>query len=289
MRKALLAGLIGLAVISGGIILWNSAPVEFWRLERQKANLPAAEPFDTTNATNSGESTNGANPTNINEPPEPVINTNEAPVVTNTNTAPPVTEIATEKNLAVPFTSQAPHANWDLDHNEFCEEASVLMVGRYFQGRGISGPDDAEEALQKIKQWEIDNLGFYYDTTAAETAKILEGLYELKVQLVKNPIVENINQAIANGKLVIVPAAGRELGNPNFTAPGPIYHNLVIRGYTKDGKFITNDPGTRKGQEYVYRQATVMNAMHDWVPKDPRTTARNGSSTGTPVILVVSK
>ena len=87
-----------------------------------------------------------------------------------------------------------------------------------------------------------------------------------------------------------MPSAGRELGNPNFKSPGPIYHNLVIRGYTKDGKFITNDPGTRKGEQYIYDQDVVMAAIHDWVPKGDRTIAANGDvATGQRVVLVVSQ
>lgn len=192
------------------------------------------------------------------------------------------------KNLAVPFTSQAPKANWDQDHEEFCEEASALMVGRFFQNRTIADAADAESGLQQLKQWELDHLGFYYDTTAAETAQVIEGLYGLKVEIKINPSIQDIKFAVANNKLVIVPAAGRELGNPNFTAPGPIYHNLVIRGYTKDGKFITNDPGTRKGEGYVYRQSTVMNAIHDWVPNGDRTKPRQGDvAKGRKVVLIV--
>lgn len=193
------------------------------------------------------------------------------------------------KNLAVPFTTQAPDANWDQDHEEFCEEASVLMVGRFFAHRNILSTTDAENALQTIKQWELDHLGFYYDTTAEETAQIVEDIYGLHVTLKVNPSVNDIKLAIANNALVIVPAAGRELGNPNFTPPGPIYHNLVIRGYTKDGKFITNDPGTRKGEGYVYSQSVLMNAIHDWVPNGDRTKPRNGDVTnGRKVVLIVS-
>src|SRR3954467_10835183 len=33
--------------------------------------------------------------------------------------------------LKVPFTPQAPTANWDELHNEACEEASSLMAGLY--------------------------------------------------------------------------------------------------------------------------------------------------------------
>ena len=39
---------------------------------------------------------------------------------------------------------------------------------------------------------------------------------------------------------------------------------LVVRGFTSDGKFITNDPGTYRGEGYQYDFDTVMNAIHDW-------------------------
>ncbi|KKR45570.1 MAG: hypothetical protein UT82_C0026G0013, partial [Parcubacteria group bacterium GW2011_GWB1_40_14] len=76
--------------------------------------------------------------------------------------------------------------------------------------------------------------------------------------------VDTIKRELAAGNPIIVPAAGRELGNPYFTSPGPLYHMLVIRGYTSDDKFITNDPGTRRGEEYTYKFDILMNAIHDW-------------------------
>ena len=39
---------------------------------------------------------------------------------------------------------------------------------------------------------------------------------------------------------------------------------LVIKGYTKDGRFITNDPGTRRGANYLYDPNIVLNAIHYW-------------------------
>lgn len=251
----------------GGWQIANSTFVQDWWADLQAPELPPAEPIAVSVA---GPAINA------------VANRYGDEAVEN------AFQVPAEKNLAVPFTSQAPHANWDLDHNEFCEEAAVLMAGRYFQGREIENKDDAEAALQRIKQWQLENLGFYYDTTAAETAKILEGLYDLKVELKSNPTIDDIKRALALNKLVIVPAAGRELGNPNYTPPGPIYHMLLIRGYTKDGMFITNDAGTRRGEEFVFSQSVVMNAIHDWIPKQPRTEARNGTPTGPKVALIVN-
>ena len=42
--------------------------------------------------------------------------------------------VPSELHLRVPFTPQAPTANWDELHNEACEEASVLMAAAYFNG-----------------------------------------------------------------------------------------------------------------------------------------------------------
>ncbi|MBI4049633.1 MAG: C39 family peptidase [Candidatus Doudnabacteria bacterium] len=170
-----------------------------------------------------------------------------------------------EVNLAVPFTSQAPYANWELPYQEFCEEASVLMAASYLFNRGIASAAYADAELLKIKDWEVQTFGYYKDTTAEETAKILEDYFDIsKVKLAYNPTLTQIKQAVAAGKLVLVPAAGRMLPNPNYRSPGPLYHMLVIKGYTKDGRLITNDPGTRKGADYVFESNDVMNAMHDW-------------------------
>jgi hypothetical protein len=258
-----------LALLVGVWFGASSSRVHSWWAEATKQKLPAAENVDQAIANTNTTSAS---------------NTNDATANTNT----PV-ENPAEKNLAVPFTTQAPSGNWDADHEEFCEEAAILMVGRYYQGRGFKDVNDKESALQEIKKWEVENLGFYFDTTAAENAKILEGIYGVKVELLKNPTITQIKTAIAAGHPVIVPSAGRELGNPNFKTPGPIYHNLVIRGYTKDSKFITNDPGTRKGEEYIYDQYVLMAAIHDWVPAGDRKIAANGEvASGQRVVLIVS-
>ncbi len=253
-----------LAVVGGGWYGYVHRSAIKNRFFSARENLPVAVNHDVA-ARNVGvnSNTNGA------------VNMNNA-----------VTPLPKEYNLNIAFTSQAPDANWDQDHEEFCEEAAVFMVGRYWQDRTIKDKADAEAGLQQIKIWELANLGYYYDTTASETASILTGMYQLSFDLVENPTITTIKQAVASGNPVIVPTDGRLLGNPNFRQPGPVYHNLVIKGYTEDGKFITNDPGTRKGADYVYEQSVIMNAMHDWVPGGDRTKPGNGSATGQKVIII---
>ena len=195
-----------------------------------------------------------------------------------------VHELPASVNLAVPFTPQAPHANWELPYQEACEEASVFMVQAYYDGKlhGAIEAEVADEGILKLVEFQNVLFGDYKDTTAEQTATFAEQFYLFpSVEVVENPTVEDIKEHLADGRPVIVPAAGRQLGNPYFTAPGPLYHMLVIRGYTVDG-FITNDPGTRQGEEYVYQFETIMNSMHDWNGGD----VENG---GKRIIIVYAK
>lgn len=247
MRRSIVVAVI---VIIGVVGVWRLSQAnrvrQLW-YDLTAPSLPAAE--SAVNAM-------------VNRVTAPLVNLN-----VNRNVDLPDGQVApppAEKNLAVPFAVQAPNAKWDREHEEFCEEASILMVGRYFQGRTINGASDTETALQALKRWELDQLGFFESTTAEETALVIAGVYGLAAEVLSNPTIDQIKAAVAAGQPVIIPAAGRQLGNPNFRRPGPIYHMLVVKGYTRRGQLITNDPGTRRGADYVYDAAVVMEAMHDW-------------------------
>ncbi|MFA6475045.1 MAG: C39 family peptidase [Patescibacteria group bacterium] len=169
-----------------------------------------------------------------------------------------------EFNLSIPFTSQAPSTNWDATHEEACEEASMLMAARFLENRGIVDKNDAEQAILDIIDTEETDFGYGPSLTAAQTSEVLNYIYDdLTSEVIYDFTWDDIKQAISQGYPVLVPAAGRELGNPNFTAPGPLYHMLVIKGYTPD-YVITNDPGTRKGADYTYDYDKFYDAIHDW-------------------------
>jgi len=241
-KKWIVWVIIVACVLVAGVFLWRH--FSEIKLAEEKAGLP---PPQAANNTESGVMNNKLwTKTEISET-QTVIQT-------------PIPE---ELNLDMPFTTQAPSANWDATHEEACEEAAVLMAGRYFEGRGISGDVDAEAGLQEIIDWENKNLGFFESTTAEETARVIEKIYSLKTKIIENPTANQIKQAIADGKLVLVPAAGRELGNPFYKSPGPLYHMLLIKGYTPT-QFITNDAGTRRGENYPYKIETILVANHDW-------------------------
>ncbi len=204
-----------------------------------------------------------------------------APTTPNTGTdTQSDTPLPTELNLAVPFTSQAPHGVWDEAHEDYCEEASALMAARFFSRTPITGPDDADAAMVKLHEWQMARFGYFESTTAAETKQMIEANFPLSVTLSRDVTADAIRRALATNTLVLVPAAGQLLKNPYFTQPGPVYHMLVIKGYTAKGDFITNDPGTRHGADYRYDPATLLAAVGDWNNGDP--------AHGAKVLLLVS-
>ena len=232
-----------------------------YRDAERKAELPEAVPLslrgsEATEAIPASEEIASSSPT---APPRNDIIT----IVTSSPTKPIVVAAV---NLKIPFVSQAPHRNWSMPYQEACEEASAIMASLYYQGdtRAMVIGDAGDALLKKVIAWEEERFGYYKDTTVAETAVMLEEYFKLRVRIVDDPTVEDIKQAVADGKPVIVPAYGKTLPNPYFKNGGPLYHMLVVKGYTET-KFITNDPGTNtRGAEFTYEYDALMNAIHDW-------------------------
>lgn len=184
----------------------------------------------------------------------------------------------------VPFTSQAPYANWDETRKEACEEASALMVGRYFRGdrEDTIDPADADQAILEMVEWQTANFGGHFDLTLEQEQQLIAAFYpNLRTEIVPAS-AERIVEDLQKGNLIILPAAGQALGNPYFRAPGPIYHMLVVIG-VRGTKFITNDPGTKRGKDYLYDQKTLLSAVHEWTGGPA--TINNGRA----VMLVVGK
>lgn len=167
--------------------------------------------------------------------------------------------------MPVPFTSQAPTGDWREPFQNFCEEASAVMAAHFLWGVGLT-PEIAELEMRLIQRYEDLVFGKSKDTSLDEMASVLRMLYgfrQTRTWIVDS--VEDIKDELRNGRIIIAPAAGRLLKNPYFVPPGPTYHMLVIRGFDDaDGSFITNDPGTRRGNGLRYPQTRLFNAIHDW-------------------------
>lgn len=185
--------------------------------------------------------------------------------------------------IAVPFMSQAPHANWDDPYQEACEEAALLMVHRFLQGEGgvAIPPDSADRDLLALVRWE-ENKGYGQDVTLAQLGDIARNYYGYTPVIQEDITVESIKELLVAGYPVIIPAAGRELSNPYFSGEGPWYHMLVITGYDRN-EFITNDPGTRRGEGYKYAYDVLIAAIHDW------TGVKEETSTGEKRMMILKK
>lgn len=175
-------------------------------------------------------------------------------------------EVTIPQSLAldVPFTPQAPTANWDELHNEACEEASAIMANAYFNGISSLPPAIVEKEIEKLTKWQQENFGYNLSINTQEVTEMINANYDLKTELVAMNEA-TIKKALAENKLVLLPINGQMLGNPNFKQPGPIYHMLVITGYDEEN-FITNEPGTRKGLNYKYSYETLEAATGNWEP-----------------------
>jgi hypothetical protein len=233
-------------------------------------NTPPVEPEEATNVNE------------VSEKPEQPTNIN-----TNTNETPPAQPA--KFDIQVSFASQAPLGDWNMPYQEACEEASMIMVARYFKNENLNNNIMAEEILKLVK-WEEDN-GYPIDLTAAQVVEVLDKYFGLKASLDKMVAETEIKEKLVAGNLIIVPLAGRDIGNPYFSQPGPLYHMLVIRGYNQT-EFITNDPGTRRGEAYRYKYGDLLWAVHDWVGgvrvyQDPR--PEPDIRTGARVMVVVEK
>lgn len=165
--------------------------------------------------------------------------------------------------LQVPFTDQAPTGKWD--RNEDCEETSIAMAQAYLTGDTedrlpIAG---AQVYISQLRAWEAKNIGYNANTGAYTTSSMAEGTFGLHVKQIHNYTELDLKKALAKHQVVLLPINARLLGNPSYLDSGPLYHMIVVRGYTKDG-FIVNDPGTTQGNGNVYTFTTLQKAAADW-------------------------
>lgn len=177
-----------------------------------------------------------------------------------------------EYDNPVPFSSQAPYANWDELHDEACEEASIIMAYYYINNKKTLSSEEAENEIQSMVAFQEDYFGSHKDLDVQEMLELTEEFYQEKLSsktlLNKEEGLDYLKENLTQGNIFIIPAAGRELKNPYFKAPGPLYHALVIKGYNENTQeFITNDPGTRRGENFQYSYDIIWNSIHDFPGK----------------------
>ena len=182
----------------------------------------------------------------------------------NTNEAPKLKIPDSAQITGVPFVPQAPFANWDQLHEEACEETAVILVDYYLKGIPAN-KQNVENEIQAMVAWQTQKWGKQHDLTIAETADYLVKEY-LRYQNVRYQYdisLDDIKREIAAGHPVIVPMAGRLLANPYYTSPGPLYHYVIVTGYTPT-EVIVHDIGVWQGENWHYKTDHFWNSLHDW-------------------------
>lgn len=198
------------------------------------------------------------------EAPEQII---DQPKVTDTNieAAPAeeapvaVSTIPKSAEIKMQFASQAPFADWSEPYQNACEEASII-IDRYYLDKLDLTKDIMNEQILAMVDWQMQNWGGHHNLTSEQTLDMAKQFYGLKGQVIYDYNIDLIKQKIADGIPVLIPADGRKLNNPNFKNGGPEYHMLVIKGYDSKN-FITNDPGTRLGEGYVYPYDIILTSI----------------------------
>ncbi len=179
-------------------------------------------------------------------------------------------------NLNVPFTSQAPLADWSQPWQDACEEASVMMVDYYYQNKNLPSKEQVSDILKEMVDWQEENWSAHYNLSTAKLAEYVKITLNYQTEIVEDLNAEKLKFYLDKGQPIIIPADGKKLANPNFQNGGPDYHMLVVKGYVGNN-FITNDPGTRLGADFIYSAENLLESIADWNQKESQTTGpKNG-------------
>lgn len=167
--------------------------------------------------------------------------------------------------LAVPFTSQAPLGEWkDQRQQDGCEEASIAMAMAWAGGEKSPNKQEWRQRILILSNFEKKKYGEYRDVALRDLeAWLLRDYFNYQRSEIKAATsAEAIIREIEAGNIVLAPTDGRRLKNPNYSGLGPERHMILIKGYDREKKqFITNDPGTRRGESYRYDQALFLGAI----------------------------
>lgn len=170
--------------------------------------------------------------------------------------------------LNVPFVSEAPDNNWTGSWKNACEEASVTMVDKYYQGIDKVSIEEEKKFMQTLFDAQVRQYGSDANSDSYRTLELIEKYTTFTGDIITDPDAEDIKSEIDQGRPVIAFHRGFDLKNDNipFLSTGSSYHSTVVVGYDeKKLKFIVHDPGdTPSGKFHEYDYEIFMNSLHDY-------------------------
>lgn len=208
------------------------------------------------------------------------------------------------KTLDIKFYSQFPLdvSSWEK-YNKFyenyCEESSLLNW-YYFLQNVTPSKDEYISDLNKLK--EIENKlfweGWYKHTSIQQSLltllffqndkKYLNEFIEAQSQkekgeivwdiiqitaknnwigwtIIFKPSIEDIEESINNWNPLVIPLFWKWLNNSLFNNWWPIYHNFLLKWFSKD-HYVTNEVGITKWDSYKYTKKEIIDNIHDYYP-----------------------
>jgi hypothetical protein len=188
---------------------------------------------------------------NKNKKTGPEITSTSTQVTAEEKPTKPVEAVIPESfDLIVPYTVQAPYANWKV-HEESCEEAALLMAHQYLLGQKTDiDPATADREFRAQKAWQVKNWGAERDLPMQKIGEFTQAYYGNKFRIIPNITTDQIKAEVSAGRPVMVPVMTQSLKNPHYS-PGNVYHILLIKGYDATG-VITNDAGVKEGKDWHY-------------------------------------
>jgi len=171
-------------------------------------------------------------------------------------------------SLDVPYINEAPDGNFSGNWKNACEEASMIMVEKYYLGEKTVGVNEAKAAMQLLFDYQDRLYGSNVNSDAQRTKDIIDNNLHYTATIIENPSIEQLKQQIQKKQPVITLHYGFTLHNPNipFAVNGSYYHQMVLIGYDDTTKeFITNDDGDQKyGPSHRYGYDLFMSSLHDY-------------------------
>jgi uncharacterized protein YvpB len=170
--------------------------------------------------------------------------------------------------IDVPYVSEAPEDNWSGNWVNACEEATIAMVEKYYEGVKTVSVLEAKNYLQNLFDEEDKLYGHNKNTDASQILELI-GLYsKFSARIKTNPTIDDLKNEILGGRPVISLHRGFDLKNPNipFSPVKSSYHTLVVVGFDDTTEeFVTHDPGDDKdGPEHRYSYKDFMYSLHDY-------------------------
>ncbi len=171
------------------------------------------------------------------------------------------------KNLPVPFTTQAPEADWREPWQNACEETAVIMADSFYKNKKRLTADEARQRILEIMKLKEDGFGQSQDESMERIAEIVNRAdLGWTASVVADPELNAIKEEIAQGRPVIAPVDARLLDGDPYAGTLD-YHVLVISGYDdRSEEFIVQDPGTKKGRNERYGYESFYKAINDYLP-----------------------